>query len=63
MPKEIRFRDVNGNSINTFINHQNKVFITINDDKSDDDLWEYVVLDKEDVFELIDYLQELYEKL
>jgi hypothetical protein len=63
MPKEIRFRDVNGNSINTFINHQNKVFIAINDDKSDDDLWEYVLLDKEDVAELINYLQELYEKL
>jgi hypothetical protein len=51
MPKEIRIRDEKGNSINSLINHEDKVFICINDDKLEPALWEYVCLSKDDLKE------------
>jgi hypothetical protein len=63
MPKEIRFRDEKGNSINSLINYDNVVFICINDDKLEPALWEYVCLSKEDLKDFIEHLNNLHEQL
>jgi hypothetical protein len=63
MPKEIRIRDEKGNSINSLINHEDKVFISINDDRLDPSYWQYVCLSKDDLKEFIKHLIQLDEQL
>lgn len=63
MPKEIRFRDEDGNSITSLINDKNKVFISINDDRLEPHLWECVCLSEEDLRLFIEHLKNLHDEL
>ena len=63
MPKQIRFIDFDGNTIVSYINPENNVFISINKDKLDDDQMQYICLSKEDLLEYIKHLKSLYKEL
>ena len=63
MPKQIRFMDYDDNIIESYINPENNVFISINRHKLNDDQVEYICLSKEDLKDFIDHLNNLHEQL
>jgi hypothetical protein len=63
MPKQIRFMDYDDNIIESYINPENNVFISINRHKLNDDQVEYICLSKEDLKDFIEHLNNLHEQL
>ena len=65
MAKRTVFSDDNNNELDCYINSEGKVFISVGDTSNADDLLNngYITLDKKDVGDLVNILQELYTQM